>query len=414
MKKLLLIVLMFVEVSANAQWVQVISPGVYTMSLAASSGGNLIAGTYNYPRGTVAISPNNGMNWFTSLNNQTGYSLLVSGMNIFAGVSDGVYLSTDNGNNWTSVSNGFSGEQVGSLAISGTNIFAGTRDYPYGGIYLSTNNGNNWNQVNNGIPIYDIKALATIGTNIFGSTSYSGVILSTNNGTNWNFVNSGLATGSVVRSFAVLGTKIYACSFDISTGEGYGVFLSTNNGGNWNAVNNGFTSLKVNSLSTSGTNLFAATNSGVFLSTNYGASWVGINQGFGTTPSVSLTFSSNTYSYVTATTNLNSNLWRRPLSEILKVQNTNTETPTTYSLSQNYPNPFNPTTNIKFQVKSSGLAKLVVLDILGKEVATLVNEKLQPGTYETTFDGNGLNSGVYFYELMTDGFTETKRMILLK
>ena len=413
MKRIFVILVMLVAVNANAQWVQVISPGVYTMSL-ASSGGNLIAGTYNYPSGTLAFSPNNGTNWYTSLNNKTGYSLLVSGTNIFAGVEGGVYLSTNNGTSWTSVSNGFAGETVGSLAISGINIFAGTRDYPYGGIYLSTNNGNNWNQVNNGIPIYSIKALATIGNNIFGSTSYSGVILSTNNGTNWNFVNNGLPTGSVVRSFAVLGTKIYACSFDISTGLGYGVFLSTNNGGNWSAVNNGFFSLKVNSVSTSGTNLLAASDSGVFLSTNYGASWTGINQGFSINTSSSLTFSTNTYSFATTSTTLNSNLWRRPLSEILKVQNTNTETPSAYSLSQNYPNPFNPTTNIKFSIVKTGQAKLIVYDVQGREVQTLVNERLQPGTYEAAFDGSALNTGIYFYKLITGTFSETKKMLLIK
>ena len=58
--------------------------------------------------------------------------------------------------------------------------------------------------------------------------------------------------------------------------------------------------------------------------------------------------------------------------------------------------------------------KLVVYDVMGREVQTLVNERLQPGTYETSFDGSSLNTGVYFYRMVTDGFTETKRMILLK
>ena len=85
-----------------------------------------------------------------------------------------------------------------------------------------------------------------------------------------------------------------------------------------------------------------------------------------------------------------------------------------FELSQNYPNPFNPVTNIQFKVASKELVKLNVFDILGKEVAVLVNEILQPGNYETTLDGSMLNSGVYFYRLQTDSYTETKKMLLVK
>jgi len=90
-----------------------------------------------------------------------------------------------------------------------------------------------------------------------------------------------------------------------------------------------------------------------------------------------------------------------------------------YSLSQNYPNPFNPITKIKFEVPLSkgglkGVVSLKVFDITGKEVATLVNEQLQPGEYEVTFDGKNLPSGVYFYKLITNGFIETKKMLMIK
>ncbi|MFA5012708.1 MAG: T9SS type A sorting domain-containing protein [Ignavibacteria bacterium] len=91
-----------------------------------------------------------------------------------------------------------------------------------------------------------------------------------------------------------------------------------------------------------------------------------------------------------------------------------TNIPGKYSLSQNYPNPFNPRTVISFQLPAVSDVMLKVYDVTGKEVTTLVNESLQPGTYETTFDGSGLNSGVYFYKLIADGFTETKRMLLVK
>jgi hypothetical protein len=91
-----------------------------------------------------------------------------------------------------------------------------------------------------------------------------------------------------------------------------------------------------------------------------------------------------------------------------------TETPQQFSLSQNYPNPFNPNSKIKFQIAKLSEAKLVVFDVLGREVSTLVNEQLKPGTYEVDFGGSKLASGIYFYKLETDGFVETKKMILVK
>jgi hypothetical protein len=89
-------------------------------------------------------------------------------------------------------------------------------------------------------------------------------------------------------------------------------------------------------------------------------------------------------------------------------------------LGQNYPNPFNPVTKIRFDIKKSEFRSqnsevtLKIFDITGKEVARLVNETLQHGSYEVKFDGSMLNSGVYFYKLTTDGFTETKKMTLIK
>lgn len=88
--------------------------------------------------------------------------------------------------------------------------------------------------------------------------------------------------------------------------------------------------------------------------------------------------------------------------------------PQFYSLQQNYPNPFNPNTNIKFQVKNSISVKLVVFDILGKEVAALVNEKLTPGTYETSFDASHFSSGIYFYKLTAGDYSETRKMTMIK
>jgi hypothetical protein len=99
---------------------------------------------------------------------------------------------------------------------------------------------------------------------------------------------------------------------------------------------------------------------------------------------------------------------------IVSVQNISSEVPESFELSQNYPNPFNPKTIINYQLRITNLVKLTVYDVLGHEVAVFVNEKQAPGTYQVEFDGSGLSSGVYFYKLVTEGFTDVKRMMLLK
>ena len=88
--------------------------------------------------------------------------------------------------------------------------------------------------------------------------------------------------------------------------------------------------------------------------------------------------------------------------------------PKQYELLQNYPNPFNPSTSIKFQIPGSSFVNIKVYDITGREVETLVNEEKSAGSYEVNFNTEGLSSGIYFYKLRTDNFTETKKMLLIK
>ena len=91
-----------------------------------------------------------------------------------------------------------------------------------------------------------------------------------------------------------------------------------------------------------------------------------------------------------------------------------TQLPTSYSLEQNYPNPFNPVTNVEFRIKNEGKVKLAVYDLLGREVAVLVNERKPVGRYEVTWDASRMASGIYCYRLMTGSFVGVKKMILLK
>jgi hypothetical protein len=101
-------------------------------------------------------------------------------------------------------------------------------------------------------------------------------------------------------------------------------------------------------------------------------------------------------------------------TSLIGIQNISTEVPGNFELGQNYPNPFNPVTKIKFALVKSGFVKLSVFNLLGQEVEILVNEDLKAGEYEVTFNALKLTSGVYFYRITADGFSQTRKMVLIK
>jgi len=90
-----------------------------------------------------------------------------------------------------------------------------------------------------------------------------------------------------------------------------------------------------------------------------------------------------------------------------------------FSLEQNYPNPFNPTTTIKYSIpinvnRESSIVRLIVYDLLGRKVTTLVNKEQSAGNYEVHFDAEGLTSGIYFYHLQSGSFTQNRKMVLIR
>jgi hypothetical protein len=101
-------------------------------------------------------------------------------------------------------------------------------------------------------------------------------------------------------------------------------------------------------------------------------------------------------------------------SSQLQPKNIDTGLPTNFSLSQNYPNPFNPTTIISYSIPKSAVVTLKVYDVLGKEIAILINGNQNVGTYNVSFDASHFSSGVYFYQLMSGNYTSIKKMIILK
>jgi hypothetical protein len=378
----------------------------------------------------IYLSTNNGTDWTAANTPFENFTRIVqTGTNLFAGTygGGGVYLSTNNGASWAPVNKGlplaipndssYGYAWITDLAISGTNIFAGTEGGH--GVYLSTNMGTTWESISSP----GANAFAVIGSNIFAS-NWNGVFLSTDNGTSWAPVNQGLpkvqgdTTATVpIECLAVSGANLFAaCKYSWGSGFQSGIYLSTNNGTSWTKVDSGLPPdvIDVNpqSLAASGSNIFAVVGVNIYLSTNNGTSWTSVySADLPDTYAHSLTIGA-THLFAART---GSGVWRRPLSEMITAVETNKDDlPTAFALEQNYPNPFNPSTKISWQLTVGSQATLKVYDILGKEVASLVNEYRQAGKYETEFNAEVLSSGVYFYQLKAGDFLQTKKMILLK
>ncbi len=364
-----------------------------------STGSDLFAGTDGLG---VFRSVNNGGSWTavnSGLTNLNISSFGKLGTYLFTGTLEGVFRSENSGGSWIHVSSGLTEEKVFALLVNGTDLFAGTWG---GGVFRSNNNGNSWSFC--GIPNSNIYSLIASGTNIFAGTIGSGIYLSTNNGSSWNPVNSGLPpTTIVISDIALCGTIVYLGTW------GNGVFRSTNNGSTWQST--ALTSDTIMTLISSGNNLIAGTRSGIVVSSNNGASWIVKDQGFNAAPNVLALRVVNNYMFAGTEEH---KVWRRSLSEVFAVKNISTEVPDAFTLSQNYPNPFNPKTIITFELPKTELVSLTVYDELGREIETLVNEQLHAGTYEVDWNASNYPSGVYFYTMRTEGYTETKRMILIK
>jgi photosystem II stability/assembly factor-like uncharacterized protein len=361
-----------------------------TVYAIAISGNNIFAGTRV---SGVYLSSDNGINWTqTSLNNNWVFSLAISGNNVFAGTDMGVFLSTNNGLNWTQTS--LNNHWILSLTIDGNNFIYAATDVNF--IYRSINNGLNWTQTS--LPDQYISALAN-NNNVFAGAC-AGVYRSTNNGMNW--IQTSLNYRDIY-SLATSGNNVFA-------GTDYGVFHSTDNGISW--IQTAFTNQSINALLLTGYNIFAGADSGVYLSTNYGTNWLPRNEGFpgGYFLIQSFCIINN---YLIAGTSQHG-AWRRYLPELVGIKLISNILPERFELYQNYPNPFNPKTIINFQLPMKNYVILKIYDILGREVSTLINEELKAGTYQVDWDASNYTSGVYFYKFTSREFTETKKMILMK
>ena len=409
---LLFSALFFLQTVSFAQWIPLNEPAyqvpIYDLTVSDT---NLFAVCGN----GVYLSTDNGTSWSTvfSLENYSVYSLITSGSDLFIGTFNnqqypdgGVFHLTSNDSNWINASSDLPKKTIRALAVSDTNLFAGGD----GGAFLSTNNGTNWTPINNGLTSSIVQTLAVSGKNLFAGCEH-GIYLSTNNGTSWSEVDDGL-TSFFVFSLFVSDTNIYA-------GTRYGgVFLSTNNGNFWNEINSGMpVNVSVYDFAAYGQNLFAASDSGVFRLTNNDSSWTNVSDGL---PEPINNSSRLVYSLAVCGTDLFAGtaiheVYRRPLSELItSVEQISYQVPENYNLLQNYPNPFNPSTTIKYDLPRQSRVKLVVYNVLGREVATLVDGAKKAGSYQVRWNAKGFASGVYFYRLKAGDYIATKKLLLLK
>ena len=426
MRLVTLFIILFIlyPFSLFGQWVPVLELPGGTPSQAFIDNGNGRLYLASIGEGGVYSSTNNGVNWVFSnngINSNLIYAISAKDSIVFVSTQNGIYRSSNYGNTFVHMLNDIDSGRSDANMFKDNIVFAGVGF----DIYRSTNLGNNWVLINNELPQYPNSISMTFSNNMIfvGIRAFpgSGVFSSSNYGDNWININNNMPVRYPY--------SLYANENLIMMGTWDGVYISPNSGNNWRLIPEVPGNIGLFGLSSIGaeTIFISAWNYGVYVSTNGGLNWVSKNEGLYSDLRLTCLYTLNGYVYVgTNSYQYYPNIFRRPVSELVPVIENNAELPNDFKLHQNYPNPFNPETKIRFEVPLNqgrraseevglkGVVSLKVFDILGKEIATLVNKPLNPGTYEVTFDGSNLPSGVYFYRLTTDGFSETKKMVIMK
>ncbi|HRJ85806.1 MAG TPA: T9SS type A sorting domain-containing protein, partial [Ignavibacteria bacterium] len=256
-------------------------------------------------------------------------------------------------------------------------------------------------------------------------------IWKTTNGTNWVDVGGGVLPNRYPTDIHVNPNN----SMDVYAAfGGFGnphVYRSSNGGANWVNITSNLPdvphqSICIDPLYTQ--NIYVGNDLGVYVSTNSGANWAAFTTGmpYALVFDLTIVYPSRN---IRATTHGNGIYERDLIENPIGIEPVSNEIPKQFSLSQNFPNPFNPTTKIKFQIpllrgvsegqlvtpgREGVFTNISVYDISGRLVKTILQQNIKPGSYEITFDGTGLSSGVYFYKLVTNGFTDAKKMMLVK
>lgn len=441
----LILVTLMLTASSNIypQWQQTMHTpmGSGITGLAVTQTGSIIAttGSYSWPTGQmggIRRSIDNGNTWTNPMTCYTARTLHLSQDYLYASYwnypqDEAIFRSTNDGLNWYYLNYSVpTGNNIFSIADKDNHntIFLGTRN----GIVKSSNSGIGWVPVNSGIPAGSwVTDIAISYSGVVAAATTNGVVVSTNNGVSWQ-MPSGMQSGDTVKKvcFHIIGGNevLYAGSalgniYSSSPSGGYSIFSLLCQLQLAQIVHmieiyeNSQRTLLLAALPKHTDN--SDSGPGIYESTNDGNTWTQINDGITHAPNVSILAAVNhgngnysVYAGLFENTNGGAEIYKRDF--IIGIQPVSNQIPAKFALSQNYPNPFNPTTNIEFSVPKASHIKLVIYDILGHEVETLVDGELKAGTYKTDWNASRYSSGVYFYKLVTNGFTETKKMILTK
>jgi len=369
---------------------------------------------HNLPH-IVFNTTNGGTDWvFQSIYNTVPNALTgVLFFNTYTGYVSGddggngfLLKTTDKGMTWSQSCYGNAGQFSGTLKKFRNRLYTYNN---LGYIIYTTNGGQNWSNVSMP-PSTGFSGFSVADSNLYfgyNSNSANNLFKSSNGGQNWVFLTNPLT-----------GRSWYEMNF-FNENTGFLVgdkssIIKTTNGNTFVASPTGSTNTNLifNSVCMADSvNVFVVGDSGIiYKSTNCGTNWNPQNSGLKDDLYRVRFYDRNTGWIV----GINGVILHTTTGGTVWVSNNGSTVISDYHLFQNFPNPFNPITNVKFSMYNAGVAKLVVYDVQGREVQTLVNERLNAGTYEVKFDGSMLNSGVYFYKLITDVYSETKKMVLIK
>jgi photosystem II stability/assembly factor-like uncharacterized protein len=419
MKKIILILILIFSSRVYPQWV-VLSTGT-SQNLNTVQFLNSQTGFAAGASGTFIRTTNGGANWVTL---STGSSVelravffLNTSTGLLCGYNGTILRTTNGGNNWSTVNSGTSDHLLG---LSFYNDQIGVCSGNTGTILYTTNGGLNWSigqPTGYLVTFYSAFMVnATTGYCAGVNTIFSPLVAkTTNGGAAWVYSSFMLNNNE--------GTLRDIHFFDAQTGiavsnlwNGQGAVSRTTNGGvNWTTqlFQLGLYGVDFPVPSTGYT---VGLNGLIMKSTDAGLNWIQQTGGI----SVYLTSVDFVDSLVGYAAGSGGVMLKTTNGGITAVNEIGNNVPASYKLYQNYPNPFNPVTKIKFDVSSDSRFRgndnvsLIIYDVLGREVAVLVNKKLNAGIYKVEWDASNFPSGVYFYKLITCSYIETKKMILIK
>lgn len=393
--------------SGNGGWEYVgnFLDGQIVWSLAYTEDGCILVGTLG---GAIYKSNTEGTE-FTLINEGMNvgfiWSLLVYNGYYFAGTEQGVFMY--NGSSWVLV--GLVGMDVRSLSAVDGKIYAGVWG---GGVYVSSDNGATWTQLTSELlswsAVQDITVHLSGNFNVelFVATLGNGICFSPDGGVNWTKLNIDY---QFVWSIASTSAGVlFAGTY------GDGLYTSNDNGLTWTKVF-GVNAQYIYDITVDlNDNVYISTLlGGIFVSTDGGSSFSNAGMGgIGTSSVLAIGGSSESNSSVYVGTS-NGSIYRK-VGDNGVTSVDDQDLPREFRLDQNYPNPFNPSTTIQFAVPKAGEYKVVIYNILGQQVAELLNTNLQPGVHKVQFNANQLASGVYIYQLIGDKVNFTKKMVLMK